>query len=285
MIHSATSPLQDLQLRLSPVRRRVAANAVLLGFARGLWLGATLALVAALAMWTGRQRDLWPGDDWLVWPGAAAIAVMVGLLVGVCTGLRRAPTWLSVAATVDAHFGLRDAALAGLQFAERIGDAKARPMEAMQIAQTLKRLDELDLRAAARVRIPWSLYGGMLSLVAAVGLFAWTISLGPPPQQPGEADRQAVVAAQQPTQEPSATAPPSPTRETAERVRETVEWQVAPSGEIPTVRSGMRFDEPLEQAPRAAAATAESSASPVPAPDQVPPDYRPVVRRYFQQEK
>lgn len=280
------SPLQELQQRLTPVRWRLAAKAVLLACARGLWLGATVALWLALLLWIGRELGVWPGAYWVLWPGCAACAMILGLLVGLCMGIRRAPTWLSVAAAVDAHFGLRDAVVAGIQFAERAGQTGLRPMEAMQVAQTLRTLDELDLSAVVRLRLPKSLYGGTLFLAAAAALFAWTIWLGPPQERAAETVREADVGAQRPAQRvPAAEAT---RRDTVEQLRVAVEWQVAPRGEVPGGRTGLRFDETLEEAVRAAGegrpAGQASSASAV-VPDRVPPEYGPIMRRYFQRDR
>lgn len=282
----APSPLQEMQLRLTQVRRRLAAKAVLLACARGLWLGATVALWLALLLWIGRELGVWPGAYWVVWPGCAAGAVIFGLLVGLCTGIRRAPTWLSAAATVDAHFGLRDAVVAGLQFAERAGETGLRPMEAMQVTQTLRTLDELDLSAVVRLRVPKSLYGGTLFLAAAAALFAWTIWLGPPPEGAAETVRQADVGAQRPAQRVPVAEPTR--RDTVEQLRVAVEWQVAPRGEMRGGRTGARFNETLEQAVRTAAADRPAGLTPsasAAVPDRVPPEYGPIVRRYFQRDR
>jgi hypothetical protein len=277
------SPLQELQQRLTPVRRRLAAKAVLLACARGWWLGAMVALWLALLLWIGRELGVWPGAYWVLWPGGAVGAIILGLLVGLCMGIRRAPTWLSAAAAVDAHFGLRDAVVAGIQFAERAGETGLRPMEAMQVGQTVRTLDELDLSAAVRLRVPKSLYGGTLLLAVAAAVFAWTIWLGPPPERAAETVRQAdkeiqPLAQRVPVAEPAR-------RDTVEMA---VEWQVAPRGEVRGGRTGLRFNETLEQAVRAAAA--DRPAEPTPSasaavPDRVPPEYRPIVRRYFERDR
>lgn len=289
MNRSATSSsLQELQRRLAPVRRRLAASAVFRAAARGLWLGATVALWLALLLWIGRELGIWPRTYWILWPGGAACAVVLGVLVGVVAGLRQIPAWLSVAATVDAHFGLRDAVLAAIQFAERAGVAGLRPLEAMQVAQTLRRLDQLDLSAVVRLRLPKSVYGGALSLAAAAALFAWSLWLGPPQERTGETVPQPEAATRTAADTVPVAEPTPPTRKTGEQLRATVEWQVAPRGELRGGGTDWRFEGTLEEAVRAAGAdrpAAPTSLTPALAPDRIPPEYGPIVRRYFELER
>jgi len=147
----------QLFARLAPVRSRLRCNRMIRASGWGLLLGAGVALGIAAA-------GLWLPITWSVEWAVATVAL--GLGAGTALGTMRLPGWDAAARTVDAVAG-GDRVQRALELTT---DPRRTAMHEIQLIETARHLERLDLRRIQGVRRSWPIELGV-GTVLAIGAF------------------------------------------------------------------------------------------------------------------
>ena len=168
--------MQELYNKLTPVRSRQRAVRIVRLAAQGLFVGAIVATVLAVAGSVSGVR-------FIQFAGWGALAI--GPVAGIVLAIARSEPWSVAAQAVDRHFRLDDRAQSAVTFLEK---GQAGGMYALQIQDTIDRVTPLDTKSAVPFRFTKSHGMSVLIAVGAALVLAYLPVHQPPPTaKPNEA--------------------------------------------------------------------------------------------------
>ena len=233
----------ELFARLGPVCKRREAAMLLRGLGRAMLGGLAVAGLVVL-LWGSAAFCAWAGL-----PGMPSVPRCVPLivvsatlgltpLVGGWLGLCRERDWHAAAVAVDRHYGLDDRTVTALQF---LAKPERKPLEERQIAQCMEHLDRVDAEAVVPLASSRFVIITVIFVVLG-GAIMLPLAVEPPPSpsirsEPGPP----------PTITPADERAIPDTAAIDASVAESVDWQVAPSGEVKVTRAALTAGLTLEQ--------------------------------------
>ena len=288
----------EIYVRLTPVRKRQRARAVLCSIGHGLWFGAGAAVLLGVVNVVLLRWPLhllyapglaeWPLHQ-VILPAAAGLILLLGVLLGAWLSTRRMPDWQTAAAAIDAHYRLHDRTTTALRFLDK---PDRKPLEDMQIADCLEHLAGVDPQAVVRVGLPKPLPAGLVLLVAAVAATAAAFVVKPSEIRPVVPDVETATPAG-----PIAPEPATGTAAPGERLPADVDWRPAPSGRVVANRTNLLAGATLEQvvsqadqstaiagtgSPEEAGVEGGKPPETVLEAELLPLEHRRTIRRYFE---
>jgi hypothetical protein len=282
----------ELFARLGPVCKRRETAVLLEAVGRAMLGGLAVAGVVVL-LWGSAAVCAWAGLPGV--PRSVPLIVVIAALalaplVGVWLGLRRQRDWHAAAVAVDRHYRLDDRTVTALEFLAR---PERKPLEQRQIAQCMEHLERLDANAVVPLALSRFALITVIFVVLGGIAIALPLAVGPMAGSPVES-------------EPERSPPIAPSGEKAipdtvgadASVAESVDWQVAPSGEVKVTRAALTAGLTLEQIVADAGpspkpgqtegetpdrdAQAEATPQTVLGSEPVPLRHRRTVRYYFE---
>lgn len=226
---------------LAPVQRRQRRRAVLQLAARGLLVGAIVAVALGLLNLEILMGRAWLGFSswsvhWVVVAGLASAALLAGPLWGVWAASRGKPDWLAAAAAVDSYYKLEDRTVSALGFFHKSDRSL---MEEMQIADCLGRLAQVDPSLVARLGLPKPMLAALSTAGLAVVIVISSIAVSLTPETPSATVEESTAPAPKAKRLANVAAVKQPSAE-------DLGWQAAPPGEI-SVGRAIRFTGTLQE--------------------------------------
>jgi hypothetical protein len=153
---------REIQSRLLGVNRRERLMRSIRWSGLGLFLGSVMALVFALFWRMGGDIAWW----------SPPLALGVSCLVFGAIGFWLPLSLRHSAASVDAHYQLKDRSLTALEFAE---DDRNDPLRKLQVADAITKLDGIDPRTVVPWQRPQWLAASLGTLLAAMAIMLWPV--------------------------------------------------------------------------------------------------------------
>jgi hypothetical protein len=152
--------------QLQPVRWRQRTAYVLRAFAWGLSGGSGAAVLLAVLRLLG-----WEGLSWSGWASLLGVPAAAAV-VSIWWSWRRSD-WLPAARAVDVHYELKDRTETALAFLRRPPEAANNAIEALQLADAMQHLQQVEAAQVVPAVLPKSFRWSLASTVLAVVLLCW----------------------------------------------------------------------------------------------------------------